>query len=111
MRFAFLLVTLLAVHASAQTPSVRVGAPAPGFTVTDDHGVKRSLSDFRGKFVVLEWHEKGCPYVTKHYRTGHMQRLQSNGWTAVSRGFCSHHPLKGFTATLRPKSHEPIFRK
>ena len=30
--------------------------------------------------MVLEWHEKGCPYVTKHYRTGHMQRLQKQ-WT------------------------------
>jgi peroxiredoxin len=103
VRLAFLLITLLAVQASAQTPAVRVGAPAPGFTVTDDHGVKRSLSDFRGKFIVLEWHEKGCPYVTKHYRTGHMQRLQSK-W--IDRGvtwLLLTSSAKGFHSYLTPE--------
>lgn len=77
MRVAIVVASLLMSGVlAAQTPDVRIGAVAPGFTVTDDHGTKRSLSDFRGKFVVLEWHEKGCPYVTKHYRTGHMQGLQ-----------------------------------
>jgi peroxiredoxin len=63
-----------------QKAAVRVGQMAPGFTVNDDRQAPRSLSDFRGKFVVLEWHEKGCPYVTKHYRSGSMQRLQK-AWT------------------------------
>lgn len=59
---------------------VPVGSVALAFTVNDDRGVARSLSDFKGKWVVLEWHEKGCPYVTKHYRSAHMQRLQKQ-WT------------------------------
>jgi peroxiredoxin len=60
--------------------AVPIGAVAPTFTVKDDHNVTRSLTDFRGKWVVLEWHEKGCPYVAKHYRSGQMQRLQKT-WT------------------------------
>ncbi len=64
-----------------RAPVVPVGSVAPAFTVTDDRGVPRSLADYRGKFVVLEWHEKGCSYVAKHYKTGHMQRLQA-GWMA-----------------------------
>ena len=63
-----------------QNAAVRIGEMSPGFTVKDDRQVPRSLADFRGKFVVLEWHEKGCPYVTKHYRSGSMQRLQRQ-WT------------------------------
>lgn len=48
---------------------------APDFTLIDADGVQRSLADFRGKTVVLEWTNEGCPYVKKHY-TGAMQALQ-----------------------------------
>ncbi|MFC7377741.1 thioredoxin family protein [Brevundimonas sp. GCM10030266] len=51
------------------------GQPAPAFTLVDADGVQRSLSDFRGKVVVLEWTNEGCPYVQKHY-SGAMQALQ-----------------------------------
>jgi peroxiredoxin len=53
-----------------------VGKAAPSFTATDTEGVSHSLSDFRGKFVVLEWLNFGCPFVRKHYDTGNMQALQ-----------------------------------
>jgi len=56
--------------------SPRVGEPAPAFTGTDSHGNTRSLSDFRGETVVLEWTNRDCPYVRKHYDTGNMQALQ-----------------------------------
>jgi hypothetical protein len=70
---------LCASHLSA-VADVKIGAPAPEFTATDDHGVSHKLSDFRGKFVVLEWHNNGCPYVQKHYNSGSMQALQKT-WT------------------------------
>ena len=57
-------------------PVAGPGAPAPAFTAVDDRGVPHSLADYRGKWVVLEWHEKGCPYVAKHYKSGQMQALQ-----------------------------------
>ena len=47
--------------------SVRVGAPAPAFTATDSRGQAESLTQFRGKYVVLEWHNQGYPYTKKHY--------------------------------------------
>jgi peroxiredoxin len=59
----------------------RVGEPAPNFTATDSHGQNQSLSNFRGKYVVLEWHNNGCPYTKKHYESGNMQSLQKE-WTA-----------------------------
>lgn len=59
----------------------RVGEPAPDFAGTDSHGKAHKLSDYRGKVVVLEWHNQGCPYTKKHYESGNMQKLQKE-WTA-----------------------------
>jgi peroxiredoxin len=58
-----------------------VGSPAPAFTVSDSRGQSHSLEQYRGKYVVLEWHNQGCPYTQKHYVSGNMQELQQE-WTA-----------------------------
>jgi peroxiredoxin len=50
---------------------------APDFTLTDIQGKEHKLSDFKGKWVVLEWFNKGCPFVKKHYGSGNMQSLQA----------------------------------
>jgi len=55
-----------------------VGEPAPEFTAIDTNGVEHSLSDFRGKNVVLEWSNHECPFVIKHYEPGNMQKLQAD---------------------------------
>jgi thioredoxin-related protein len=60
--------------------AVKVGEPAPGFGAVDSHGKAQKLSDYKGKYVVLEWHNQGCPYTRKHYESGNMQRLQKR-WT------------------------------
>lgn len=70
---------LLAVAVSAV--AVRVGEPAPDFTAVDSNGKSQHLADSKGKYVVLEWHNQGCPYTKKHYDSGNMQRLQKE-WTA-----------------------------
>ena len=49
---------------------------APDFTLPDPEGKKHTLSKLRGKYVVLEWINHGCPYVKKHYNAGTMQALQ-----------------------------------
>src|SRR5229473_1034742 len=67
---------LLVVFAMA----ARVGDPAPDFTATDSNGKTHHLADYKGKYVVLEWHNQGCPYTKKHYESGNMQRLQKE-WT------------------------------
>lgn len=53
-----------------------IGQPAPAFTLKDGAGKTRSLAEFKGKTVVLEWTNAGCPYVQKHYESGNMQGLQ-----------------------------------
>jgi hypothetical protein len=59
--------------AEAQKPDPKA---APDFRLKDLAGKERTLSEFRGKWVVLEWTNYACPYVRKHYDPGHMQRLQ-----------------------------------
>lgn len=53
-----------------------VGKPAPNFTLMDASGEKHSLSDYGGKYVVLEWINFDCPFVKKHYNSKNMQMLQ-----------------------------------
>jgi peroxiredoxin len=71
---------LPAVFAVALAASVyarpEVGTPAPDFTLKDLSGNKHELSDLKGKFVVLEWVNFGCPFVRKHYGSKNMQKLQ-----------------------------------
>ncbi|MBA4213159.1 MAG: thioredoxin family protein [Polaromonas sp.] len=63
----------LLLPATAQAASV--GQPAPDFTLMDTSGQPVKLSQFKGKPVVLEWNNPGCPFVKKHYQ-GNMQALQ-----------------------------------
>lgn len=54
-----------------------LGQPAPAFQAVDADGRTRSLGEFKGKTVVLEWTNEGCPYVQKHYKAKAMQGLQA----------------------------------
>ncbi len=73
---SILLIAALALAAPAAYAAPVVGQPAPAFTAKDADGKTRSLSEFKGRTVVLEWTNDGCPYVQKHYKSGNMQGLQ-----------------------------------
>lgn len=60
-----------------------VGSPAPALTLTDTKGKQHNLADYKGKHVVLEWVNLGCPFVKKHYESGNMQATQKK---AVEKG-------------------------
>lgn len=86
----------LAVLALAASPlraekGPEVGKAAPDFKLTDADGKTHSLSDFKGKHVVLEWINHGCPFVVKHYDSGNMQALQKEftGKGVVWLSICS----------------------
>jgi peroxiredoxin len=65
-----------ALISPAHAASATVGQAAPDFSAVDTAGKTRKLSDFKGKLVVLEWTNPGCPFVVKHYGGGNMQSLQ-----------------------------------
>lgn len=76
------LMSQLATFTAAMTLSVAalagptVGQQAPAFSAVDSNGKTVSLADFKGRPVVLEWSNNGCPFVQKHYGSGNMQSLQ-----------------------------------
>src|SRR6202030_3770928 len=76
LSLAFALATLT-LPALAVAP----GSSAPDFKGTDSNGVQHTLSEYRGKYVVLEWATKGCPYDQKHYLSGSIESQQRE-WTA-----------------------------
>ena len=80
---------------------VSIGQPAPDFTLTDCAGKKVSLSDYKGKVVVLEWINHNCPFVAKHYGSGNMQKLQADATAkgVVWLSICSSAPGKQGHAT------------
>jgi peroxiredoxin len=67
---------LSALCAFSLNAAVNTGALAPDFTLADTSGETHSLSDFKGKYVVLEWTNHQCPFVVKHYAEGNMQAMQ-----------------------------------
>jgi thiol-disulfide isomerase/thioredoxin len=89
MLTAFIALTVIAAPASA---APEVGKAAPNFTLPDVNGKRVSLSDFRGKTVVLEWNNPECPFVKKHYSSGNMQKAQAAAakdgvvWLTINSG-------------------------
>lgn len=93
MKKAFLLLLALTTWAHADA---EIGKPAPAFTLPTCESKSVSLSDYKGKVVVLEWTSYGCPFVMKHYGSGNMQKLQAD---AAAKGvvwlsICSSAPGK-----------------
>lgn len=74
--------SVLVPHA-ASAAGADVGQKAPSFEILDISNRKRSLSEFTGKIVVLEWTSPSCPFVRAQYVSGKMQELQR--W-AVGQG-------------------------
>jgi peroxiredoxin len=85
-----LLAASLLAFAASTALAATVGQPAPAFTVVDTSGKPVSLSDFKGRHVVLEWVNPGCPFVQKHYNSANMQGTQKDAtakgvvWLAIS---------------------------
>ena len=85
-----LLLSTLMAFSVGTTFAASVGQPAPAFSAVDTSGKTVSLADFKGKTVVLEWVNPGCPFVQKHYSSANMQGTQKEAaakgvvWLAVN---------------------------
>jgi peroxiredoxin len=113
------LVTIVTMSFLASGPAlaqVASGQKAPDFTLTDTKGQKHSLSDYKGKFVVLEWFNPECPFVNKHYNSGNMPGLQkqytSKGviWLSIDSsapGQQGNFPPQGLNQFIKEKSGSP----
>ncbi len=89
-RILIILCATLWGWAGLASAAATVGQPAPDFTLKDTSGKTVKLSDFKGKHVVLEWTNPGCPFVLKHYNSGNMQATQKDAtgkgvvWLAIN---------------------------
>lgn len=70
------MIFALTLATGLEAASLKPGDAAPDFTVTDSDGKAQTLSSYKGKYVVLEWFNEGCPFVKKHYESNNMQTLQ-----------------------------------
>jgi hypothetical protein len=83
-RFFQSIVVMCACAAGWLHGYASVGREAPNFQVKDFNGQECSLSEYKGKIVVLEWTNPKCPYVKKHYSkstndgVGNMQAMQKH---------------------------------
>ena len=100
MRFKSMMLAGGIALAFALPAAATPGSPAPDFTVADTSGKPVKLSDYRGKFVVLEWTNPECPFVRKHYNSQNMQGLQKEWgakdvvWLTINSTNASHSEYK-----------------
>src|SRR3954449_10633739 len=94
--------TLLAID------SPPVGSVAPDFSLTDAKGKTHGLSEFKGKYVVLEWFNPECPFVKKHYGSGNMQGLQQEYTSKGVVWLTIDSSAEGLEGYLAPEQAEKI---
>jgi len=78
MKLFLIAITAFAISPLYAADIPPVGSAAPEFSVSDTNGKAHSLSQYKGKYVVLEWFNPECPFVKKHYGSGNMQKLQAD---------------------------------
>lgn len=95
MKYLFPIVAALVIGCQATEPALPsppIGSQAPNFRLPDANGKQVSLDQFKGKVVILEWNNPGCPYVKKHYGSGNMQKTQAAAkkdgvvWLSINSG-------------------------
>ena len=92
MKHLFPIAAALLLGCQTALAAPPIGSQAPGFSLPDANGKTVSLDQFKGKVVVLEWNNPGCPYVKKHYESGNMQKTQAAArrdgvvWLSINSG-------------------------
>jgi peroxiredoxin len=102
------LALALGVNAAAAAPEV--GMPAPAFTGVDTKGTTHTLEELRGKTVILEWTNDGCPYVKKHY-SGNMQKLQKETTAGGVVWLTIASSAPGTQGNLSPAEHDALMKQ
>lgn len=91
--------------------AVEVGKPAPAIEATDVHGETFKLEDHKGKIVVLEWTNRQCPFVVKHYDSGNMQKLQKEAKEKGVEWITINSSADGKQGNVNPEAALDIIKK
>ena len=114
--FSFAILSLICAFAPSAASAIAVGQPAPDFALPDVKDKPLKLSDYAGKFVVLEWVNPDCPFVRKHYNSGNMPALQGEAsgkdvvWLTINSTHPGHSEYKSpavMTSWLASKNAHP----
>lgn len=111
VKFATAACLALVLGATGAAASPEVGKPAPEFTGTDTQGQTHTLKELRGKTVILEWTNDGCPYVEKHYGSGNMQKLQKETTTDGVVWLTIASSAPGTQGNLPAAEHDALMKK
>lgn len=105
------------IQPKAAQAAVSAGQQAPAFSLKDTKGRTRTLAEFKGRYVVLEWLNYGCPFVKKHYDSGNMQKLQQTArkqgvvWLSIvssAPGKQGHNDAAGADKETKSKKAAPL---
>jgi peroxiredoxin len=108
LTLAFLSLATTALYA-ADSPAV--GSAAPDFSLPDANGKTHSLSENKGKYVVLEWFNPECPFVKKHYGSGNMQKLQDQYTSKGVVWFSIDSNAPGAEGHMTPEQAQQVMKK
>src|SRR5215467_1563179 len=110
MRTVLLALISLTATTLIAADSPPVGSAAPDFSLPDAGGKTHSLSEYKGKYVVLEWFNPECPFVKKHYGSGNMQKLQAEytGKGVIWLSIDSSAP--GFEGNITPDQAQKVMK-
>jgi len=92
LRISILAAFTATIVSSGAFAAVTVGSAAPDFSLPDANGKMQTLSQYKGKTVVLEWNNPGCPFVQKHYSSGNIPKQQADAtkegvvWLTINSG-------------------------
>src|SRR3979409_2636273 len=108
MKTTSILILLSSLFTTAlfAVDSPPVGSAAPDFSAADSKGKTHSLSQYKGKYVVLEWFNPECPFVKKHYGPGNMQKLQEEFTGKGVVWFSIDSSAPGLEGSLTPEQAE-----
>ena len=91
--------------------AVKPGDPAPNFQAKDIFGKVHRLSDYKGKIIVLEAFNLGCPFCRNHYKTGAMQELQKQFRAKGVVWLLIDSVHKGHPDYVTPKEAQKLWKK
>jgi peroxiredoxin len=77
MKHLFPIAAAAFVLSAPAIAAPQIGSPVPNFRLKDANGNMVELGQYKGKVIVLEWNNPGCPFVKKHYGSGNMQKTQA----------------------------------
>ena len=92
LRISILAALIATTFGTGAFAAVTVGSAAPDFSLPDANGKTQTLSQYKGKTVVLEWNNPGCPFVQKHYSSGNIPKQQADAtkdgvvWLTINSG-------------------------